>query len=34
MLRIEPRRDGTPLVVEVRTLTAALAKIEPGLAVY
>jgi hypothetical protein len=33
MLRIEPRRDGTPLVVEVRSLTAALTKIGSGLAV-
>jgi hypothetical protein len=34
MLRIEPPRDGTPLVVEVRSLTAALAEIDRVLAVY
>ena len=34
MLRIEPRRDGTPLVIEVRSLTAALAHVDQVLAVY
>jgi len=34
MLRIEPRHDGAPLVVEVRSLTAALAKIDGVLAPY
>lgn len=34
MLRIEPRPDGTPLVVEVRSLTAALAEVDCVLAVY
>jgi hypothetical protein len=27
MLRIDPRRDGAPLVVEMRSLTRALAEI-------
>jgi hypothetical protein len=34
MLRIEPRIDGSPLVVEVRSLTAALAEVDRVLAVY
>ena len=34
VLRVEPRPDGTPLVVDVRSLTAALAKVDPVLAVY
>jgi hypothetical protein len=34
MLRIEPRHDGTPLVVEVRSLTAALAEVDRVLTVY
>ena len=34
MLRIEPRHDGTPLVVDVRSLTAALADVDRVLAVY
>jgi len=34
MLRIEPRHDGTPLVIEVRSLTAALAEVDRVLAVY
>jgi hypothetical protein len=34
VLRIEPRYDGTPLVVEVRSLTAALAEVDRVLAVY
>ena len=34
MLRIEPRQDGTLLVVDVRSLTAALAEVDRVLAVY
>jgi hypothetical protein len=34
MLRIEPRSDGAPLVVEVRKLTEALAEVDRVLAVY
>jgi hypothetical protein len=34
MLRIEPHHDGAPLVVEVRSLTAALAEVDRVLAVY
>jgi hypothetical protein len=34
MLRIEPRQDGTPLVVEVRSLADALAEVDRVLAVY
>jgi hypothetical protein len=34
VLQIEPRYDGTPLVVEVRSLTAALAEVDRVLAVY
>jgi hypothetical protein len=34
LLRIDPRRDGTPLKVEVRTLSGALAKVERTLAIY
>jgi hypothetical protein len=34
MLRIEPRHDGTPLVVDVRSRTAALAEVDRVLAVY
>ena len=34
MLRIEPRQDGTPLVVDVRSLTAALAEVDRVLAIY
>jgi hypothetical protein len=33
MLRIEPRHDGTALVIEVRGLTAALAELDRVLAV-
>jgi hypothetical protein len=32
MLRIEPRRDGTALVIEVRSLTRALAEVNRVLA--
>jgi hypothetical protein len=34
MLRIEPRHDGAPLVIEVRSLTDALAMVGRVLAVY
>jgi hypothetical protein len=34
MLRIEPRHDGAPLVIEVRSLTAALAEVDRVVAVY
>jgi hypothetical protein len=34
MLRIEPRHDGSPLVVDVRSRTAALAEVDRVLAVY
>jgi hypothetical protein len=34
MLRIEPRHDRTPLVIDVRSLTAALAEVGRVLAVY
>ena len=34
MLRIEPRQDGSPVVVGVHGLTAALAEVERLLALY
>jgi hypothetical protein len=34
MLRIEPRHDGTSLVIEMRSLTAALAEVDRVLALY
>ncbi|HVY96872.1 MAG TPA: hypothetical protein VHA54_07925 [Solirubrobacterales bacterium] len=33
-LRIEPRRDGRPVVLGVRSLSAALAEVDRILAVY
>jgi hypothetical protein len=34
MLRIDPREDGTPLRVEVRSLTEALTEVARVLTVY
>jgi hypothetical protein len=34
LLRIDPRQDGTPLKVEVRSLSKALAEVERVLAAY
>jgi hypothetical protein len=34
LLRIDPRRDGTPLKVDVRGLSKALAEVERVLGVY
>jgi hypothetical protein len=34
LLRIDARRDGSPLRVDVRSLSAALAEVERALAAY
>jgi hypothetical protein len=34
LLRIDPRKDGSPLKVDVRSLTKALAEVERVLSVY
>jgi hypothetical protein len=34
MLRIEPRRDGTPVAIGVRSLSVALAEVDRILAIY